>query len=122
MRAILNGVTGGNERVGLGLRDQVRPAADRLFKSAAHCYRSSCLGVVLTGMGRDGADGLLAIRRAGGLAVVQEHSSCVIPGMPDAALRVAGADEIVALADLPTAIARLVAGQGKAADDGKKIA
>jgi two-component system chemotaxis response regulator CheB len=100
----------------------VRPAADRLFKSAAHCYGSSCLGVVLTGMGRDGADGLLAIRQAGGLAVVQEHRSCVIPGMPEAALRVAGADEIVALADLPAAIARLVAEQGTVADHGKKIA
>ena len=100
----------------------VRPAADRLFTSAARCYGAACLGVVLTGMGRDGANGLLAIRRAGGLAVVQEHSSCVIPGMPDAALRVAGADEIVALADLPAAIARLVAGQGTADHRGKKSA
>ena len=100
----------------------VRPAADRLFKSAAHCYGAACLGVVLTGMGRDGADGLLAIRQAGGLAVVQEHSSCVIRGMPDAALRVAGADEIVALSDLPAAIARLVAGQGPAGDQMEQIA
>ena len=100
----------------------VRPAADRLFKSAAHCYGAACLGLVLTGMGRDGADGLLAIRQAGGLAVVQEHSSCVIRGMPDAALRVAGADEIVALSDLPAAIARLVAGQGPAGDQMEQIA
>jgi two-component system chemotaxis response regulator CheB len=73
-------------------------------------------------MGRDGADGLLAIRQAGGLAVVQERTSCVIPGMPDAALRVAGADEIVALSDVPAAIARLVAGQGRADDHGENIA
>jgi two-component system chemotaxis response regulator CheB len=119
---------GGPPRAPAALLDQeptewgVRPAADRLFTSAAHCYGAACLGVVLTGMGRDGADGLLAIRQAGGLAVVQEHSSCVIPGMPDAALRVAGADEIVALSDLPAAIARLVAGQGPAGDQMEKIA
>jgi two-component system chemotaxis response regulator CheB len=119
---------GGTPRAPSALLDQeptewgVRPAADRLFKSAAHCYGAACLGVVLTGMGRDGADGLLAIRQAGGLAVVQERTSCVIPGMPDAALRVAGADEIVALSDVPAAIARLVAGQGRADDHGENIA
>ena len=89
----------------------VRPAADRLFKSAARSYGAACLGVVMTGMGRDGADGLLAIRQAGGLAVVQERTSCVIPGMPDAALRVAGADQVVALSEMHRAIERIVAGQ-----------
>lgn len=89
----------------------VRPAADRLFKSAARSYGAACLGVVMTGMGRDGADGLLAIRQAGGLAVVQERTSCVIPGMPDAALRVAGADHVVALSEMHRAIERIVAGQ-----------
>lgn len=93
----------------------VRPAADRLFKSAAQCYGAACLGVVLTGMGRDGADGLLAIRQSGGLAVVQERTSCVIPAMPDAALRVAGADEVVTLCDMHGAIERLVVGQGATA-------
>lgn len=86
----------------------VRPAADRLFTSVAAYAGASCLGVVLTGMGRDGADGLLAVRRAGGLALVQERTSCVIPGMPDAALRLAGADGVVALRDMAGAIARLV--------------
>lgn len=95
----------------------VRPAADRLFKSAAASFGAACLGVVLTGMGRDGAEGVLAIRRAGGLAVVQERSSCVIPGMPDAALNLAGADEVVALCDMHRAIERLVLGQGIAEDD-----
>lgn len=119
---------GGTPRAPCALLDQeptewgVRPAADRLFTSVARGYGAACLGVVLTGMGRDGADGLLAIRQAGGLAVVQEHSSCVIPGMPDTALRVAGADEIVALQDLPAAITRLVAGQGTAHDHVEQIA
>ena len=119
---------GGTPQAPSALLDQeptewgVRPAADRLFKSAAHCYGAACLGVVLTGMGRDGADGLLAIRQAGGLAIVQERTSCVIPGMPDAALRLAGADDIVALSDMPAAIERLVAGQGSADDHAERIA
>jgi two-component system chemotaxis response regulator CheB len=119
---------GGTPRAPSALLDQeptewgVRPAADRLFKSAAHAYGAACLGVVLTGMGRDGADGLLAIRQAGGLAVVQERTSCVIPGMPDAALHLAGADEIVALSDMPAAIERLVAEQGIGDDHVEKIA
>ncbi|WP_411279953.1 protein-glutamate methylesterase/protein-glutamine glutaminase [Gemmatimonas sp.] len=114
---------GGTREAPVALLDQdptewgVRPAADRLFKSAAQCYGAACLGVVLTGMGRDGSDGLLAIRQAGGLAVVQERTSCVIPGMPDSALRVAGADEVIALSDMPRAIERLVVGQGIATDE-----
>ncbi len=113
---------GGTRRAPVVLLDQepaewgVRPAADRLFKSAAQCFGTACLGVVLTGMGRDGANGLLAIRSVGGLAIVQERASCVIPGMPDAALRVAGADDIVALSDMHTAIAQIVAGQSGATD------
>jgi len=114
---------GGTRHAPVALLDQgptewgVRPAADRLFKSAAHSFGPACLGVVLTGMGRDGADGLLAIRQAGGLAVVQERASCVIPGMPDSALRVAGADDVVALSDMHGAIARLVVEQSVAHDD-----
>ncbi|QJR35314.1 chemotaxis-specific protein-glutamate methyltransferase CheB [Gemmatimonas groenlandica] len=119
---------GGTTVAPLALLDQeptewgVRPAADRLFTSAASCYGAACLGVVLTGMGRDGADGLLAIRQAGGLAVVQERLSCVIPGMPDSALRVAGADHVVTLADMSHAIEGLVAAHGVATDTVEKIA
>ncbi len=114
---------GGTRQAPVALLDQeptewgVRPAADRLFKSVAQCYGAACLGVVLTGMGRDGADGLLAIRQAGGLAIVQERTTCVIPGMPDSALRVAGADDVVGLCDMHRAIERLVVGQGIAEDD-----
>ncbi len=82
----------------------VRPAADLLFASAARLFDDATMGVVLTGMGRDGADGLSAIRRAGGFGVVQDRASAVIPGMPEAALRVAGADDVVPLLQVADSI------------------
>ncbi len=86
----------------------VRPAADPLFTSAATLFGAASVGVVLTGMGRDGADGLAAIRQAGGTGIVQHRDSAVISGMPDAALRIAGADRIVMLDDMADAIASMI--------------
>ncbi|MEX2111367.1 MAG: chemotaxis response regulator protein-glutamate methylesterase [Gemmatimonadaceae bacterium] len=87
----------------------VRPAADPLFASIAETFGAAAIGIVLTGMGRDGAEGLRRIRVAGGLGVVQDRESSIIYGMPHAALEVAGADYISANSDMAQLIGRLCA-------------
>lgn len=82
----------------------VRPAADVLFKSAANVFGASSLAVVLTGMGRDGADGARVIREAGGRAIVQDRESATIWGMPAAAMQQAGADRVAPLSEVGRAI------------------
>ncbi|MGZ8377377.1 MAG: chemotaxis-specific protein-glutamate methyltransferase CheB [Gemmatirosa sp.] len=87
----------------------VRPCADLLFASVASTFGASTVGVVLTGMGRDGAEGLREVRSAGGRALVQARETAVVPGMPDAALALCGADAIVPLSGLASAVVGEVA-------------
>ncbi|HEY7898972.1 MAG: chemotaxis-specific protein-glutamate methyltransferase CheB [Gemmatimonadales bacterium] len=84
------------------------PNADVLFESAAQVFSGDCTGVVLTGMGRDGSAGLRQIRSAGGRAIVQDEASSAIYGMPRVALAEAGADEVVALSKMASAIIGMV--------------
>ena len=82
----------------------VRPAADVLFRSVAEHFGPSAVGVVLTGMGRDGTDGLRLMRSAGAYGIVQDEASSTVYGMPRMALGVAGADAIVGLPAMAQAI------------------
>jgi two-component system chemotaxis response regulator CheB len=78
-----------------------RPAADVTMMSAARVYGRRALAVVMTGMGKDGAAGALAIKRADGKTLAQDQATSVIYGMPRAAIDAGAIDEVAALADIP---------------------
>ena len=86
-----------------------RPSVNVFFESLARHWRGQAVGVLLTGMGRDGAQGLRAIRDAGGSAIVQDQATSTIYGMPQIALQVAGADRVAPLAGVGPAIMELLA-------------
>ncbi|RZU47732.1 two-component system chemotaxis response regulator CheB [Fluviicoccus keumensis] len=75
----------------------LRPSVTRLFHSVAHAAHGAAVGVLLTGMGEDGAEGLLAMRKAGCHTIVQDNASSVVYGMPGAALAIEAVDEVVGL-------------------------
>lgn len=78
-----------------------RPAVDVLFSSVAALLRNNAIGVILTGMGKDGAQGLLEMRQAGAWTIGQNQESCVVYGMPREAALVGAVEEVVALPDVP---------------------
>ena len=86
-----------------------RPSIDALFRSAAVAYGSSVIGVVLTGLLDDGTEGLIAIKQAGGLSVVQDPAEAQWPSMPQQALERDGVDHVAKVAELPSLLLRLLA-------------
>jgi two-component system chemotaxis response regulator CheB len=92
--------TGGTTRVWLDDEPRAalhRPSIDVLMTSVAQVYGAAVLGVILTGMGSDGVEGLRAIRSAGGRAVAESEETCVIYGMPKAAAEAGVVDDVVSL-------------------------
>jgi two-component system chemotaxis response regulator CheB len=88
-------------------RHSCRPSVDVLFESVADEFGASAAGCLLTGMGRDGALGLLRIREAGGMTIAQDESTSVIYGMPREAARLGAAVEVLRLGDIGPRLALL---------------
>jgi two-component system chemotaxis response regulator CheB len=88
-------------------RHSCRPSVDVLFESLAREYGAAAAACLLTGMGRDGASGLLQIRRAGGRTIVQDEASCVVYGMPREAVLLGAAERVLPLIDIGPALAAL---------------
>lgn len=86
----------------------VRPAADPLFESVARSFGENAVGVVLTGMGSDGALGLKAIKQHGGVTIAQDEATSVVWGMPKAALKAGAVSKVAPLDKIPAEIRRSV--------------
>jgi two-component system chemotaxis response regulator CheB len=100
-------------RAGGGFRVQVqdgpqvcyqRPSVDVLFASVAESAKDRAVGALLTGMGCDGAQGLLRMKRAGARTIAQNEESCVVYGMPREAVKLGAADQVMALSAIPHAL------------------
>jgi two-component system chemotaxis response regulator CheB len=74
-----------------------RPSVDVLFRSAARYAGANAVGVIMTGMGDDGARGMLEMKQAGAVTIAQDEASCVVFGMPNEAIKRGGVDEVVSL-------------------------
>jgi two-component system, chemotaxis family, protein-glutamate methylesterase/glutaminase len=81
-----------------------RPAVDVMFESVANACGKNVVAVLLTGMGKDGAKGMVDIRNAGGYTFAQDEKSCVVYGMPKEAVNMGGVDKIINLDEMGTAI------------------
>ena len=85
-----------------------KPSVDVLFKSTARYVGKNAVGVILTGMGADGAKGLLEMREAGALTIAQDEESCIVFGMPKEAIRMEAVQNVVPLQNISKKALRLV--------------
>jgi two-component system chemotaxis response regulator CheB len=84
-----------------------RPSVDYMFRSLATTYRAHAVGVILTGMGQDGAQGLLAMRQAGATTIGQDAATCTVYGMPREAYQVGAVEVQLPLNSIAERIAKL---------------
>jgi two-component system, chemotaxis family, protein-glutamate methylesterase/glutaminase len=84
------------------------PSADVMMKSAAEVMNAPLIGLIMTGMGKDGLEGLKLIKKKNGYVVAQDEESCVVYGMPKAAVDEGVADTVVPLTDIPRVLNQLV--------------
>jgi len=92
--------------------NRFRPSVDVLFHSAARHAGGNAIGVILTGMGKDGAAGMLAMRQAGAYNFAQDEASCVVFGMPKEAIAIGAVEEIVPLPEMTKRVMARVAVMG----------
>jgi len=90
-----------------------RPSVDVMFRSAANCAGGNCLGIIMTGMGDDGAAGMLELHQVGARTLAQDEESCVVFGMPKEAIARGGVDEVVPLGELAKRLSAWLSAQGK---------
>jgi two-component system chemotaxis response regulator CheB len=91
----------------------VRPAVDKLFISAAKTYGAHIVSAVLTGMGRDGAQGTIEIKKNGGITTAEDKSTCTIYGMPKAAFETGMVDIVLPIDSVASELIKVVAGKGR---------
>ncbi|NOU00176.1 MAG: chemotaxis response regulator protein-glutamate methylesterase [Gallionella sp.] len=89
-----------------------RPSVDVLFRSVANVAGANALGIILTGMGKDGAQGMLELKQAGAHTIAQSEASCVVFGMPKEAIEIGGVSEVLPLNDIAHRIMELVSASG----------
>jgi two-component system chemotaxis response regulator CheB len=77
-----------------------RPSVDMMFSSVAQCAGPNGMGIMLTGMGADGAQGMLEMRQQGAFNIAQDEKSSVVWGMPGAAVKLGAVDKVVGLSDI----------------------
>lgn len=89
-----------------------RPSVDVLFRSVANCAGKNAIGVILTGMGKDGAAGMLEMHKAGAYNFAQDEASCVVFGMPKEAIATGGVDEVIPLKDMARCVLSKLSSMG----------
>ena len=86
----------------------VRPSVNRLFRSVARVFKGNTIGVVLTGMGKDGTDGAKAIKNVQGTIIAQDEESSVLYGMPKSVVEAGYADEVLSLHKIVSSLVHLI--------------